>query len=393
MNLLLRDVRPWGREVTDMWISDGRIAAMERDATGDTASAEVIDGRERIVLPGLVDAHAHLDKTTWGTPYRPHTAGPSLQSLTENERAVRGTLPASVAERAGALLDQYVSLGTTYVRTHVDVDTDAGLESVEGVLEAAAARADRIGVEIVAFPQSGLLVRPGTAELLEDAIKVGTSAGVTMLVGGLDPAGFDRDPVGHLDTVFAIADRLGCGVDIHLHDRGTLGAWEIELIAERTAALGMAGNVTVAHAFALSTVDDARRAALIELLAEHDIAVTTVAPIRMPQLPIKQFNVAGARLGFGNDGVRDLWSPYGNGDMIERAMLVAQASGFRSDDDIAAALSAACYGGAAVCGLDGYGVEVGDKADLVLVDGATLGDIVASRPGGRVVIKAGRVVA
>lgn len=391
MTLLVRAVRPWGGEVTDLLIVDGRIEAIGEDLRPDQEQ-DVVEGRGRIVVPGLVDAHAHLDKTTWGTPYRPHTAGPTLAELTENERAARGGLPGSVGERAGALLDQYIACGTTFVRSHVDVDTDAGLRGFEGVLKAAADRHERIGVQLVAFPQSGLLVRPGTAGLLERAVELGAAAGVETLVGGLDPAGFDRDPVRHLDAVFGIAERHGCGVDIHLHDRGTLGAWQIELIAERTAALGMAGRVTIAHAFAVPTVDDVRRAALIDLLAAHDIAVTTVAPIRMPQLPLAQLRTAGVRLGLGNDGVRDLWSPYGNGDMIERTMLFAQASGFRSDEDLADALAAASYGGAAVCGLPDYGLDVGDNADLVLLPGATLGDIVVSRPGDRTVVKSGRVV-
>jgi cytosine/adenosine deaminase-related metal-dependent hydrolase len=123
-----------------------------------------------------------------------------------------------VAQRAGALLGAYVAAGTSHIRSHVDVDTAAGLDSLHGVLEARDAFAGRVDVELVAFPQSGLLHRPGTAELLEAAVRAGAD-----LVGGLDPAGFDHRPVEHLDTVFGIAGRHGCGLDIHLHDGGELG--------------------------------------------------------------------------------------------------------------------------------------------------------------------------
>src|SRR6201999_648809 len=102
--------------------------------------ASRIDGRGRLALPAMVDAHAHLDKTTWGCPYRPHSAGGSLASLVDNERAQRGRLGADVATRAGALLDRYVQCGVLAVRSHVDVDTEAGLDSVLGVLAAAASR-------------------------------------------------------------------------------------------------------------------------------------------------------------------------------------------------------------------------------------------------------------
>ena len=122
----------------------------------------------------------------------------------------------------------------------------------------------------------------------------------------------------HLDVVFGLAERHGVGVDIHLHEAGELGAFTIELIAERTAALGMQGRVTISHAFALVSVDADRHAALVELLAEHDIAVTTVAPGNREPLPLEALRAAGVRLGLGQDGIRDYWSPYGNGDMLER---------------------------------------------------------------------------
>ena len=101
-------------------------------------------------------------------------------------------------------------------------------------------------------PQSGMLIAPGTADLLDAAVGAGAA-----LVGGIDPAGLDGDAVAHLDTVFAIADRRGCGVDVHLHDRGTLGRWQLGLIVERTRALGLQGRVTVSHAFCLCDGDPA----------------------------------------------------------------------------------------------------------------------------------------
>jgi amidohydrolase family protein len=140
-------------------------------------------------------------------------------------------------------------------------------------MEARDAFADRVQVELVAFPQSGLLVRPGTTELLEAAVRAGAD-----LVGGLDPAGFDRRPVEHLDAVFAIAGRHGCGLDIHLHEGGELGAFTIDLIIERTRALGLAGRVTISHAFALAEVPGPRLAGLVEGLAAQRVSLTTVAP-------------------------------------------------------------------------------------------------------------------
>jgi cytosine/creatinine deaminase len=292
-----------------------------------------------------------------------------------------------VAQRATALLGAYVAAGTSHIRSHVDVDTAAGLDSLHGVMEARAAFADRITVELVAFPQSGLLVRPGTAELLEAAVQEGAD-----LVGGLDPAGFDHRPTEHLATIFAIADRHGCGLDIHLHDGGELGAFTLDLVIERTRVLGLAGKVTVSHAFALAEVPGPRLERLIEGLAAQRISLTTVAPGNRPPLPLASLRAAGVAVGLGSDGIRDLWSPWGDGDVLARAALLAWRAGARRDEDLAAALEVATSGGAAVLGLPDYGLEPGCMADLVLVPATTLGEAVVTHPPRTLVLKAGRIL-
>ena len=311
--LLLTGVRPLGGPARDLLVADGRITRVgERLAAPEGAT--VVDGRGQLAVPGLVDAHAHLDKTLWGLPWRPHTAGDGLAALIDNEHRGRAELRrqgVTVAQRAARLLGAYVAAGTSHIRSHVDVDTVAGLDSLHGVMEARDAFADRVDVELVAFPQSGLLVRPGTAELLEAAVRAGAD-----LVGGLDPAGFDHRPVEHLDAVFAIAGRHGCGVDIHLHDGGELGAFTIDLIVERTRALGLAGKVTISHAFALAEVPEPRLGRLVEGLAGQRISLTTVAPGNRPPLPLARLRAAGVTVGLGCDGVRDLWSPWGDGDLL-----------------------------------------------------------------------------
>ena len=387
--LLVRDVRPRGGPARDRRVKGGRITQVaERLQAPDDAT--VVDGRGQLALPGLVDAHAHLDKTLWGLPWRPHTAGDGLAALIENEHRGRAELArsgATVAQRAGNLLGAYVAAGTSPIRSHVDVDTVAGLDSLHGVMEARAAHAGQVTVELVAFPQSGLLVRPGTAELLEAAVRAGAE-----LVGGLDPAGFDQRPVEHLDAIFAIADRHGCGLDLHLHDGGELGAFTIDLVVDRTRALGLAGKVTVSHAFCLAEVAEPRLGRLVEGLAAAGVSLTTVAPGNRPPLPLARLSAAGVAVGLGCDGIRDLWSPWGDGDLLGRAALLAWRAGARRDQDLAAALEVATVGGAAVLGLDGYGLGPGCVADLVLVPAATLGEAVVAHPPRSLVVKAGRVV-
>jgi cytosine deaminase len=388
--LLLTGVRPLGGPARDLLVAGGRIA-QGGEGLAAPEGAAVVDGQGQLALPGLVDAHAHLDKTLWGLPWRPHTAGEGLAALIDNEHRGRAELRrrgVTVAQRAAGLLDTYVAAGTSHIRSHVDVDTVAGLDSLEGVMEARDAFADRVTIELVAFPQSGLLVRPGTAELLEAAVRAGAD-----LVGGLDPAGFDQRPVEHLDTIFATAGRHGCGLDIHLHDGGELGAFTIDLILERTRALGLAGRVTISHAFALAEVPEPRRQRLVEGLADQRVSLATVAPGNRPPLPLASLHAAGVAVGLGCDGIRDLWSPWGDGDMLGRAALLAWRAGARRDQDLAGALELATAGGARVLGLDGHGLEPGCWADLTLVPAATVGEAVVAHPPRSLVLKRGRVVA
>ncbi|GAA1262448.1 amidohydrolase [Saccharothrix xinjiangensis] len=389
-DLLIRSVRPWpsapGTDPLDVLCAGGRVTSL---APGLRApdGVPVVDGRGGVLLPAFTDAHAHLDSTRLGLPFRPHTAEPGLAGLVENDRRNWRSAERTVADRATHTLGRTIAAGATHVRSHAQVDADSGLERLEGVLAARERHAGRAHVEVVAFPQCGILREKGAAELLDAALRAGAD-----LVGGLDPAGFDRDPVRHLDVVFGLAEKHRCGVDVHLHDAGSLGAFQVELICERVRALSLHGKVTVSHAFALSTVDADRQRELVDLLAEHDVAVTTVAPGAREPLPLRALRRAGVRLGLGQDGTRDYWSPYGDGDMLDRTWQLANRNGFRRDDEVEMCVDIATRGGAAVLGAT-LGLTEGAPADLVVVPGDTVTAAVMDRAPRTLVVHAGRVVA
>ncbi|OJU41154.1 MAG: hypothetical protein BGN97_15485 [Microbacterium sp. 69-10] len=186
------------------------------------------------------------------------------------------------------MLDEFVKHGTTAIRSHVDVDLGLGQRGIEAVREAVAPYEGGIACEIVAFPQDGVQRRPGVLELLADAAKAGAEH-----IGGLDPAGIDKDPVGQIDAIFALAAEHGVGIDIHLHDGGSLGAFQFDLIVDRTQKLGLQGRVNIAHGFAIVDADDARRHDLLQQMGELDISMTTVAPLRMKQFSLHEFAEAG----------------------------------------------------------------------------------------------------
>ena len=383
--LLLRAVRPLGAALTDLLVVDGRFASPGASTPPD---ATVVEGDGRLLLPGLVEAHTHLDKSLLGMPWYRNEVGPRLIDKIENERAERIALPIPPARQSARQVMLSVGHGTTCIRSHVDVDTECGLSGIEGVLATKDVMRDVCTIQVVAFPQSGLLVRPGTVELLDDALRLGADA-----VGGLDPCLIDRDPKGHLDAVFGLAERWGKPVDIHLHEPGEVGAFSLELILERTRALGMAGQVIVSHAFCLGHPDPALVDPLLDALAAAGIAVMTTGSPSRPVPPVKRLAAAGVVTCAGSDGIRDTWGPYGNGDMLERATLIGLRNNLRRDDELTVALDIVSSGGARAIGLDSYGLQPGCLADGVLIAAETVAEAVAQHPGMRTTLKAGRVVA
>ncbi len=386
MDLLIKNARPMGGPEADILIRGGRIAAI--GAALDAAGAPVEDAGGRIAIPGLVDAHTHLDKSLLGWPWLRNEVGPALLDKIDNERAVKKRLGLDphVQSMRQSLLS--LSYGTTLIRSHVDVDTDQGVAAIEGVMRTREALAGMIEIEIVAFPQSGLLRRPGTLELMDEAMAMGSD-----LVGGLDPCGIDHDPKGHLDAIFGLAQKHGKPVDLHLHEVAELGAFSMEMIFERTEALGMQGKVAVSHAFCLGAPDWNRTQALIDRCAALDIRILTTAPASRDVPAIRRLDAAGVKVGAGNDGFRDTWGPYGTGDMLERAMFVGLRNNFRRDDEVERALGVCSTGGAEVMDVDDHRLVEGGRGDVVLVEGQAPADAVSRHAPRKLVVKAGRVVA
>ena len=385
-DLLIKNARPMGGEASDILIRDGRIAAIGLGLAGEGIATE--DAGGRIVIPGLVDAHTHLDKSLLGYPWYVNEVGPRLVDKIDNERKVKRDygLDAHVQSMRQSL--QSVGYGTTLIRTHVDIDTDQGLVALEGVMETRRQLAGVVEIEIVAFPQSGLMRRPGTVELLDQAMAMGAD-----LVGGLDPCGMDRDPKAHLDTIFALAEKYGKGIDIHLHEGGELGAFSMEMIFERIRAFGMQGKVAVSHAFCLGMPDWNVSQALIDTCAELDVPILTTAPPSREVPSLKRLRVAGVRFGAGVDGFRDTWGPYGNGDMLERAMLLGMKNNLRRDDELLMALDVCTTGGAMAMDRADHALVVGGRGDVVLVEGESVGEAIVTHQPRKLVVTAGNVVA
>lgn len=385
--LLIADVHAGDGQSIDLLIADGQIAAV---GPGLAAGSDVerIAGGGGLVTRSFVDGHIHLDKTLIGFDFIPHIEGASIAERIAAERHLRKTVSLPVEARGGRLIEQVVAFGTGAVRSHVDIDTEVGLKGLEAVLALKARYAHLLDIQTVAFPQSGVVTDPGTADLLDAAIGAGAD-----LVGGLDPAGIDHDVSGHLDAIFAIAERHGVGLDIHLHDAGALGAFELRQIAERTRAIGAEGKVAVSHAFCLGALDPSDFARTAEALAMAGVAIMTTAPGPVPMPPVKPLLGAGVEVFSGSDNIRDAWSPFGNGDMLERAGIVCDRQDLRADADLDLAFGLATAAPARVLGFAAIALEPGDPADLVVLPAGSIAEAVAARPLDRMVFKRGQLVA
>ncbi|WP_028219763.1 amidohydrolase family protein [Paraburkholderia oxyphila] len=367
----------------NLTVRDGRLVTL---GTGrpETGGAEVIDLQGHLVLPGFVDGHIHLDKSFVGDRWRPHRVAATLRERLADEKAALASA-APIAARADALIRQAASFGTMAMRSHVDVDATTGLTHLHAVLEAREKWRGIMDIELVAFPQAGVVSCPGTAEVLDAAAREGAD-----VVGGIDPTTLDGDAEGQLDIVFGIAQKRGVKIDIHLHEPGEQGTEQLHRIAARTQAAGLQGRVAVSHAYALGDVGPDAVARIADALAAAGVSIMTNAPGDRAFPPILQLRAAGVRVFSGNDNIQDAWWPYGNGDMLQRAMLLGYRSGFYTDEALLVALDMATEAGAAVIGKRDYGLKPGNEASFLIFKAPNAAAAVAAAPAERVIVRRGQ---
>lgn len=386
-DLLIQNVCRVGHDPTDVLVRDGKIHAI---ATGLSVGADVptLDGRGRILLPGLVDAHSHLDKSLLGMPWYRRQPGRTTQEMIAEERRLRRSPAWDYERQIIRNAKVMIANGATYTRAFVDVDLDSGLAGVEAMLTVKKNYAHALTMQVIAFAQSGVRAYPGTADLLDQALANGAD-----ILGGIDPCLVERDPVEHIDLLFDLAQRRGAGIDVHLHEPGALGAFSAELIIERTRATGMRGRVVVSHPDFLGGIPEGHARRIVDAMVEAGVAVTTNVPSADPKPPLRYMLEAGLVVGSGCDGTLDSWGPMNRSDMLFKAYELAWRNGFGTDKDLESALGIVTSGGAALMSLEGYGLEVGCVADFVLVPGEVRVEPIVTLPADRIVVKGGRVIA
>jgi len=334
-DLILQHARMLGASATvDLAIAGGRIAAIGPNLNGMRS----LDLGGRLMLPGFVDSHVHLDKAfLWDNPLVHGRRGPEIFPALRTFKT-QARKP-EVKARMQRALELAAQSGTTAMRAQVDVDDVIGLTGLEAALELRRAWADRMRLQIVAFPQEGLVGRPGLLPLLREALASGADA-----VGG-GPMFDSVTPAEHLAAVFDLAREFDCDVDLHV-DLNTPPScppeeWEVTEVARLTRSMGWEGRVTVAHMRGLGAMPPEPLGRLLAIMRDAGIHVTIVPgaelhtartwrdpPARDVSRAMTNLDAliqAGITVSYSTGHVRDPWNPRGAANMLLDAFLLAAA--------------------------------------------------------------------
>lgn len=309
-------------------IKDGKIVALHAAGAALPAGLPTYQANGQLALPSTRDMHIHLDKTFYGGPWQaplPRQGKTIMDMIALEEKLLPKLLPTSV-ERAEGLIALLQSKGSTTARSHCNIDPVSGLKSLEHLKIALEKHKDDFSCEIVAFPQHGLL-HSKVDGLMREAMQMGVD-----YVGGLDPTNVDGAMEKSLDAMFQIALDTGKGVDIHLHETSPAGVAAINYMIDTVEKNGaLQGKVTISHAFALTTLSPEALEETAKRLAANRITIASTVPIGGLMMPLPQLSKAGVFVMTGTDSVIDHWSPFGSGDMFEKAYLYAQL--YRGSDE------------------------------------------------------------
>ncbi|KGR79158.1 amidohydrolase [Ureibacillus manganicus] len=377
-------------KIVDVLIENGKFVKIA--PTIEVGGAAVVDAKNQLLVPSFREMHTHIDKTYFGGGWKAPT--PAIEGIFTRFKEEAILLPKQLdvaEERAHAMVRHYIKNGHTHIRTHVNVDPQIVTKHIEIAKRVLDSYQDQITYEIVAFPQHGLL-RNGHEFLtvFEEALQMGATH-----IGGVDPALVDRDSGEVLKTTFHLAQKYDLAIDIHLHERNTLGEFEILQIVNEIERRSFKNEVTLSHAFAFADLPQQSLDNLIDQVAANNVGVTTTVPIGAGPitLPVKYMYDRGVKVSFGHDSLTDHWSPFGSGDTIQKLNQFIQRFGYIDEWHIGQSLKYATGG---LTPLNEAGEQqwpkVGDTANALLVDAVSSAHLIARQCPISTVISKGKII-
>jgi cytosine deaminase len=402
MELLIKNTRIAEQsEPTDIAIDKGRITAIETGIGG--GAARVIDAGGRAAIPGLLEPHLHLEKALL------HRRMPARSGTLEEAIRITGILKGKqeredVLARSRQVLDMAVKAGTTAIRAHPDVDVIQGLIGVETALELKDEYRHLLDLQIVAFPQEGILKSPGTLELLEQALRLGAD-----VVGGCPYNELNRaDTESHINVVFDLAQKFSVPVDMHADfadDASDARFAMASYVARRAIDTGWQGRVSLGHVTSLGALNAEEAKPVIELLHQADVHIVTLPATdvylggrndeRSPRrglTPVRRLRDGGVNVTYASNNIRNAFTPFGKADPLQIGNLLAHLIQFGTPEHQADIIKMSTSNAARAVGIAGrYGIAIGKQADLMILDTYAVADCLLDLPPRSWVLKRGRI--
>ncbi|MFW5994256.1 MAG: amidohydrolase family protein [Halanaerobiaceae bacterium] len=402
MSILLKDclLRSEDYMVKDLEIEKGKIVNIDENIEGNFE--QIYDIREKLVMPSFIEPHIHLDKIFIDDEVRANDSGTLFEAIEIIWEKKKNYTVEEVAKRAERAIKLAVKNGITRMRTHVDVDTIGGLTPLKGVLEARNKYKDLIDIEIIAFPQEGIIQDPGTEDLIWEAMSAGAD-----LVGGM-PAN-EKDPedsMKHIEIAFNIAREHNADIDMHIDETDDPFYRTLEMLADKTIENGWKKRVTAGHTCALAAYDDHYAQYVMDKVKEAKVNIITNPatnlmlqgrednePKRRGITRVKELLEREINVSYGQDCVKDTFYPYGQVDPLEVGLITAHAAQMTLPQEIEIVMDMQTYNAAKILRLEDYGIEVGNRADLVVLDAKSAREAIRRQPDRLYVFREGNLIA
>jgi cytosine deaminase len=401
MDLIIRNARVRGaKENVDIAVDGEKISAVAANYPG--RAQHEIDAGGNLVLPGLFNLHYHADKCLLGEIMRPNVSGTLPEAIEITNDFKRKYDPAEVASRAVRTIEQGVKNGTTFFRLFCDVGTIGGLRAARGLLLARDTMRKYCRIQVVAFPQEGIVRDAGAAELMEEAINEGCD-----VVGGLPWYEYtDEEARQHIDICFALAMKHDLDIHMLVDDTDDANSRSLEYLARKTMREGFNGRVTASHCGAMAAYNDVYAAKIVDMVASAGITISVNAHInlvcsaRLDREPrrrgiarVKELLARGANVVTSQDDVNDPYYPFGKPDPLECALMVAHVAQLTLPHELEQVIDMITVNAARAARVADYGIAPGMRADLVVVDAPSAHEALRLQPPRLHVFKDGRAVA
>lgn len=395
MDILFKQVRLNDDEsLKDVAIKDGHIVAIEEEI--NEAAERIINADGRVLIPGFVESHIHLDKALIADR-KPNQSG-TLQEAIKVTAELKPTFTSEdVYTRAKTVLDLIVARGVTTIRTHSEFDPAQGFTGFEMILKLKKEYRNLVDIQVVAFPQEGIFKAPGTEKMMYEAMEMGAD-----VVGGIP---YNDAPANdHIDLIFEIAKKYDKDIDLHQDFADEADNMSIDYLCQKTIEEGYQGRVSVGHLTALHALPPEKLAPIIQKMAEANISVMALPAtdlhlgarndtynVRRAVTPIRKLRDGGVNVCIATNNIRNAFTPYGNGDILQTAMLAIPVAHLGGAADLPTVLPMITENPARAIGLNNYGIGIGNQADMVLLDTKVKNNSIIDIPERLFVVKNGRV--